>query len=109
MTKGIAGYLQSLIDMTSPDAIQNNSSCTERPTPDNIVNSSNDEVPLSEDLSLELETLASKAKIPTNLNLPVTRSKPQKENEKKYQHKRPRRGSEEVHYRINCPKPVQQV
>jgi hypothetical protein len=68
--------------MTSPDAIQNNSSSTERPTPDNIVNSSKDEVPLSEDLSLELETLASKAKNPTNLNFLLPDLYPKKKTKK---------------------------
>jgi hypothetical protein len=62
--------------MTSPDAIQNNSSSTERPNPDNIVNSSKDEVPLSEDLSLELETSPYEAKITTNLKLHVTITTP---------------------------------
>ena len=99
ITTSIVGHPQSLMVMTSPDAIQNNSSSTERPNTNNIVNSSKDEVPLSDDFSLELETSPSKAKITTNLNLPVTKTAP-KRKRKKYQRKRPRRGSEEEHYKL---------
>jgi len=98
--------------MTSPDNMQNTSSSPD----DDIHSESNKEefpvlqsqqVPVAA-VSQELETPPSgpstskpkKSKITADLNLPASRNTTQKRKRKKYQRKRPRRGSEEEYHKL---------